>query len=169
MDVMGLARGEYNLWALWVWIYCLIVWLIQDAAKVRLSACQDSSSQQAQEQPAVRPLPAAWQWSEVPGMTGMMTGMVRGGSASVSSSAARCSSLRCQQQTEAWHEAADHPCMHVAPLQVATHQLLIKFDIFGARSATLMNKRDQCQMKDTPLGAAAAALADGKLLDMQVS
>jgi hypothetical protein len=34
MDVMGLALGEYRLWALWVWIYCLIVWLIQDAAKV---------------------------------------------------------------------------------------------------------------------------------------
>ena len=81
MEVMGLARGEYNLWALWVWIYCLIVWLIQDAAKVRLPACQDSSSQQALEQPAARPLHAAWQCSEVPGMTGMMPGMARGGSA----------------------------------------------------------------------------------------
>jgi hypothetical protein len=53
-------------------------------------------------------------------------------------------------------------------MQVATHQLLLKFDIFGARSATLVNRRNQCEMQDTPLGAAAAVLADGKLLDMQV-
>jgi hypothetical protein len=26
--------GEYTLWALWVWIYCIVWWLIQDTCKV---------------------------------------------------------------------------------------------------------------------------------------
>eukprot|EP00882_Tetradesmus_deserticola_P030967 GHRQ01034997.1.p1 GENE.GHRQ01034997.1~~GHRQ01034997.1.p1 ORF type:complete len:207 (+),score=58.11 GHRQ01034997.1:73-621(+) len=26
--------GEYTLWALWVWIYCIVWWLIQDICKV---------------------------------------------------------------------------------------------------------------------------------------
>jgi H+-transporting ATPase len=34
LPVKGLARGDYGLWAIWVWIYCLVWWLIQDAAKV---------------------------------------------------------------------------------------------------------------------------------------
>jgi H+-transporting ATPase len=35
LPVKGLARGDYGLWAIWVWIYCIVWWLIQDAAKVR--------------------------------------------------------------------------------------------------------------------------------------
>ncbi|KAI8475078.1 MAG: hypothetical protein J3K34DRAFT_517717 [Monoraphidium minutum] len=30
----GLAIGDYKLWALWVWVYCIVWWLIQDATKV---------------------------------------------------------------------------------------------------------------------------------------
>jgi len=30
----GLAMGDYKLFPLWVWIYCLIWWLLQDLAKV---------------------------------------------------------------------------------------------------------------------------------------
>lgn len=30
----GLARGSYTLWALWVWLYCVFWWLVQDLAKV---------------------------------------------------------------------------------------------------------------------------------------
>ncbi|KAK9815431.1 hypothetical protein WJX72_003597 [[Myrmecia] bisecta] len=35
-DIMveGLARGDYNLWAIWVWLYCIFWWLVQDACKV---------------------------------------------------------------------------------------------------------------------------------------
>eukprot|EP00243_Klebsormidium_subtile_P003303 TRINITY_DN16657_c0_g1_i1.p1 TRINITY_DN16657_c0_g1~~TRINITY_DN16657_c0_g1_i1.p1 ORF type:complete len:982 (+),score=329.76 TRINITY_DN16657_c0_g1_i1:182-3127(+) len=34
LEVKGLARGNYGLWAIWVWIYCIVWWLIQDTAKV---------------------------------------------------------------------------------------------------------------------------------------
>ena len=34
LPVMGLALGEYKLLPLWVWIYCIIFWFIQDAFKV---------------------------------------------------------------------------------------------------------------------------------------
>jgi H+-transporting ATPase len=34
LPVMGLALGDYTLMPLWIWIYCLIWWFIQDAAKV---------------------------------------------------------------------------------------------------------------------------------------
>jgi H+-transporting ATPase len=30
----GLALGEYRLWPLWIWIYCIIWWFLQDIAKV---------------------------------------------------------------------------------------------------------------------------------------
>jgi H+-transporting ATPase len=29
LPVMGLALGDYTLWPLWVWIYCLVWWFIQ--------------------------------------------------------------------------------------------------------------------------------------------
>jgi H+-transporting ATPase len=29
LPVKGLALGDYTLWPLWVWIYCLIWWIIQ--------------------------------------------------------------------------------------------------------------------------------------------
>ena len=29
-----MALGEYKLWPLWVWIYCVIWWWVQDACKV---------------------------------------------------------------------------------------------------------------------------------------
>lgn len=32
--VKGLTLDSYKLWPLWVWIYCIIWWFIQDAAKV---------------------------------------------------------------------------------------------------------------------------------------
>lgn len=32
--VRGLVLGEYKLWPLWIWIYCIVWWFIQDAAKV---------------------------------------------------------------------------------------------------------------------------------------
>jgi len=31
---MGLARGDYTLMPLWVWIYCIIWWFVQDILKV---------------------------------------------------------------------------------------------------------------------------------------
>mmetsp|Transcript_4535 Transcript_4535/g.13683 ORF Transcript_4535/g.13683 Transcript_4535/m.13683 type:complete len:210 (-) Transcript_4535:502-1131(-) len=34
LPVKGLALGDYSLWPLWVWIYCIIWWIIQDALKV---------------------------------------------------------------------------------------------------------------------------------------
>jgi len=34
LPVMGLALGEYSLLPLWIWLYCLLCWLIQDAMKV---------------------------------------------------------------------------------------------------------------------------------------
>ncbi|CAL5220978.1 g3087 [Coccomyxa viridis] len=34
VPVRGLSRSGYRLWPLWVWIYCLIWWLIQDTLKV---------------------------------------------------------------------------------------------------------------------------------------
>jgi len=34
IPVEGLAMGDYKLWPLWIWIYCLIWWGIQDTAKV---------------------------------------------------------------------------------------------------------------------------------------
>ncbi|KIY97768.1 H+-transporting ATPase [Monoraphidium neglectum] len=33
LTVEGLALSEYKLWALWVWIYCIIWWWIQDLCK----------------------------------------------------------------------------------------------------------------------------------------
>jgi len=30
----GLVLGEYKLWPLWVWIYCIVWWWIQDVCKV---------------------------------------------------------------------------------------------------------------------------------------
>lgn len=47
LEVKGLARGNYGLWAIWVWIYCIVWWFIQDAAKVSATppahlACTDS-------------------------------------------------------------------------------------------------------------------------------
>lgn len=34
IPVMGLARGDYKLMPLWVWMYCLLFWFIQDSLKV---------------------------------------------------------------------------------------------------------------------------------------
>eukprot|EP00960_Hanusia_phi_P064836 765932-Hanusia_phi.AAC.1 len=34
LPVMGLARGTYTLMPLWIWIYCLIWWFIQDIFKI---------------------------------------------------------------------------------------------------------------------------------------
>jgi hypothetical protein len=34
IPVMGLARGDYKLIPLWVWMYCLLFWFIQDSLKV---------------------------------------------------------------------------------------------------------------------------------------
>ena len=34
----GLALGEYRLWPLWIWIYCIIWWFLQDIAKARCAA-----------------------------------------------------------------------------------------------------------------------------------
>ena len=34
MQVQGLALGEYRLWPIWVWLYCIVWWFIQDAFKV---------------------------------------------------------------------------------------------------------------------------------------
>lgn len=34
VPIEGLARGDYKLWALWTWVYCIIWWFIQDIAKV---------------------------------------------------------------------------------------------------------------------------------------
>jgi len=34
LPVVGLAHGDYTLMPLWVWIYCIIWWFIQDLAKV---------------------------------------------------------------------------------------------------------------------------------------
>lgn len=34
--VEGLGLGEYRLWPLWVWIYCIIWWFIQDFCKVMM-------------------------------------------------------------------------------------------------------------------------------------
>ena len=34
IPVMGLARGDYKLMPLWVWMYCLLFWIIQDSLKV---------------------------------------------------------------------------------------------------------------------------------------
>lgn len=30
---MGLTNGSYKLWWLWVWLYCLLWWLVQDGLK----------------------------------------------------------------------------------------------------------------------------------------
>jgi H+-transporting ATPase len=34
VPTLGLAQGEYKLWAIWIWLYCIFWWLIQDVAKV---------------------------------------------------------------------------------------------------------------------------------------
>jgi len=34
VPTMGLARGSYTMWPLWVWIYCICWWLFQDCCKV---------------------------------------------------------------------------------------------------------------------------------------
>ncbi|CAL8471949.1 g11491 [Coccomyxa elongata] len=34
VPVRGLCRGGYKIWPVWVWIYCIIWWLIQDTLKV---------------------------------------------------------------------------------------------------------------------------------------
>lgn len=34
LHVRGLTKSSYKLWPLWVWIYCLVWWVIQDACKV---------------------------------------------------------------------------------------------------------------------------------------
>jgi H+-transporting ATPase len=34
IEVRGLVKGSYTLWPLWVWIYCVVWWFIQDACKV---------------------------------------------------------------------------------------------------------------------------------------
>jgi H+-transporting ATPase len=36
LPVMGLALGDYKLMPLWIWIYCIIWWFIQDILKVSL-------------------------------------------------------------------------------------------------------------------------------------
>lgn len=32
--VEGLARGGYTLWPLWIWLYCVVFWFVQDTLKV---------------------------------------------------------------------------------------------------------------------------------------
>lgn len=32
--VEGLARGGYTLWPLWIWLYCVVFWFVQDTFKV---------------------------------------------------------------------------------------------------------------------------------------
>lgn len=34
VEVEGLARGDYKLWSLWVWLYCIVWWFVQDSCKV---------------------------------------------------------------------------------------------------------------------------------------
>lgn len=34
IPIEGLARGSYQLWAIWVWLYCIVWWFVQDAFKV---------------------------------------------------------------------------------------------------------------------------------------
>jgi hypothetical protein len=34
VPVEGLTKSDYKLWPLWIWIFCIIVWFIQDALKV---------------------------------------------------------------------------------------------------------------------------------------
>lgn len=34
IPTMGLALGDYGLYPLWVWIYCIVWWFVQDACKV---------------------------------------------------------------------------------------------------------------------------------------
>lgn len=78
--VEGLTRGEYTLWPLWIWIYCFVFWLVQDA------------------------------------------------------------------------------------LKVGAYWILLKFDIFQARTAALVNVRDATAPKDVPLGRHATGMVEKKLL-----
>ena len=32
VPVEGLTKGDYKLWPLWIWIYCIIAWFIQASA-----------------------------------------------------------------------------------------------------------------------------------------
>jgi H+-transporting ATPase len=32
--IEGLTNGEYKLWPLWVWLFCIFFWFVQDAFKV---------------------------------------------------------------------------------------------------------------------------------------
>ncbi len=34
MAIEGLTNGEYKLWPLWVWLFCIFFWFVQDAFKV---------------------------------------------------------------------------------------------------------------------------------------
>ncbi len=36
LPVQGLALGQYTLFPLWVWIYCIIWWIIQACVCVRV-------------------------------------------------------------------------------------------------------------------------------------
>jgi H+-transporting ATPase len=36
-QVEGLARGDYRLWPLWCWLYCIFWFFVQDALKARRS------------------------------------------------------------------------------------------------------------------------------------
>jgi len=34
VPVLGLCQGEYKIWPVWIWLYCLCWWIVQDACKV---------------------------------------------------------------------------------------------------------------------------------------
>ncbi len=56
---MGLTRGAYTLWPLWVWLYCLLWWVIQDLCKAATYALLFRYNLLGAAQSTVVPLRAA--------------------------------------------------------------------------------------------------------------
>jgi H+-transporting ATPase len=42
LPVMGLAMGQYRLLPLWIWMYCILCWFIQDGFKVSIFPLEPS-------------------------------------------------------------------------------------------------------------------------------
>ncbi len=142
--VEGLALGDYRLMPLWVWIFSIVCWFIQDAIKVRAPPHSCPTA-------ALRPPPPA---------------LDAGHAWPVLLSPARA----CFTPSSPPPCSRSPPRSPPTPPQVATYKLIERFNIFDANTGALVNVRAAHTFDDPrhKLARVSAGMVEGKLLQMKV-
>jgi hypothetical protein len=132
--IEGLSRKGYGIWPIWCWIYCIIVFLLQDAGKARASRLVVLV--RAPLRCGRRVLQAAFSCLACGALAANAVARGRaprdGNVYSQTLAVPRRAPARCQP-----HRA------HVAsPLQVLTFKLMMKYDLFHYASGAMVATRD---------------------------